>query len=55
MKASKKRPNIMQLIRECDDIAASHWKLEASSRGQSYQKWLKQIKKTVDFIELLRR
>lgn len=55
MKASKKRPNIMQLMRECDENAARFWRQEASSKELGYQEWLKSVKKTADFIRLLKR
>ena len=46
---------IKQLTRECDDLAASFWRQEASGREQSYKKWLNQVKKTVDFIKVFEK
>ena len=46
---------VKQLTRECDDLAASFWRQEASGRGQSYKKWLNQVKKTVDFIKVFEK
>ena len=51
----ERNPKINQLLRECDESAARHWQLAARSREQSYKEWLKQVKKTVDFIRLLKR
>ena len=50
-----KNLEIAQLTRECDDLAARFWQLEASGRGQSYKKWLNQVKKTVDFIKVFEK
>ena len=50
----EKNPKINQLLRECDESAARHWQLAARSREQGYKEWLKQVKKTADFIRLLK-
>jgi hypothetical protein len=42
---------IRQLTRECDDLAASFWQLEASGRGRAYLEWLQKVKQTADIIE----
>jgi len=42
---------VKQLTRECDDLAASFWRQEASSRGQIYEKWLKKLSQVSDIIE----
>ena len=42
---------ITQLTRECDDLAARFWRLEASGRGQGYLEWLQKVKQTADIIE----
>ena len=42
---------IKQLTRECDDLAASFWRQEASGRGLAYEKWLKKVSQTADIIE----
>lgn len=48
-----RHPNkVKKMTRECDDLAASYWRREASDRGLAYKLWKNQIKKTVDFIEV---
>ena len=42
---------IKQLTRECDDLAASFWRQEASGRGPIYEKWLKKLSQVSDIIE----
>ena len=42
---------VKQLTRECDDLAASFWRQEASSRGLAYEKWLKKVSQVSDIIE----
>jgi hypothetical protein len=42
---------ITQLTRECNALAARHWQLEASGRGQAYLEWLQKVKQTADIIE----
>ena len=42
---------VKQLTRECDDLAARFWQLEASGRGQAYLEWLQKVKQTADIIE----
>ena len=53
-KKEDRNPKINQLLRECDESAARHWQLAARSREQGYKEWLKQVKKTADFIRLLK-
>lgn len=48
-----RHPNkVKEMTDECDSLAASYWRLEASGRGRGYKLWLNQIKKTVDFIDV---
>ena len=42
---------IVTLLQQCDDLAARHWQLEASGRGQSYLEWLQKVKQVSDIIE----
>jgi hypothetical protein len=42
---------VKQLTRECDDLAARFWRLEASGRGRGYLEWLQKVKETADIIE----
>ena len=42
---------ITQLTRECNALAARHWQLEASGRGQAYLEWLQKVKQTADIID----
>ena len=35
----KKDPQLEKITQECDEIAARHWKLAASDRGQSWKEW----------------
>jgi len=42
---------IKQLTRECDMLAASFWRQEASGRGPIYEKWLKKLSQVSDIIE----
>ena len=46
-----KNLEIAQLTRECDDLAARFWRLEASGRGRGYLEWLQKVKQTADIIE----
>ena len=55
MKASKKIPSVMQLIRECDENAARFWRQEARSKELGYKEWLKSVKKAADFIRVLKK
>ena len=50
-----KKPNIRQLMRKCDDLAASYWRGEASSRKQGYELWLKEVKKVSHFIDVFKK
>ena len=42
---------IRQLTRECDDLAARFWRLEASGRGRGYLEWLQKVKQVSEIIE----
>jgi len=42
---------VAKMTQECDDLAASFWRQEASSRGQIYEKWLKKVSQVSDIIE----
>ena len=42
---------ITQLTRECDDLAARFWRLEASGRGRGYLEWLQKVKQVSEIIE----
>ena len=42
---------ITQLTRECDDLAARFWRLEASGRGQGYLEWLQKVRQVSEIIE----
>ena len=42
---------ISQLTRECDDLAARFWRLEASGKGRGYLEWLQKVRQTADIIE----
>ena len=42
---------ITQLTRECDDLAARFWQLEASGRGRGYLEWLQKVKQVSKIIE----
>jgi hypothetical protein len=42
---------ITQLTRECDDLAARFWQLEASGRGRGYLEWLQKVKQVSEIIE----
>ena len=46
-----KNLEITQLTRECDDLAARFWQLEASGRGQGYLEWLQKVKQVSEIIE----
>ena len=46
-----KNLEITQLTRECDDLAARFWRLEASGRGQGYLEWLQKVKQVSEIIE----
>ena len=46
---------IAQLTRECDDLAASFWRQEASGRELAYRLWKNQVQKTVDFIKVFEK
>jgi hypothetical protein len=42
---------ITQLTRECDDLAARFWRLEASGRGRGYLEWLQKVRQVSDIID----
>ena len=42
---------VKQLTRECDDLAARFWRLEASGRGRGYLEWLQKVKQVSEIIE----
>ena len=42
---------ITQLTRECDDLAARFWRLEASGRERGYLEWLQKVKQVSEIIE----
>jgi len=46
---------IENMTRTCDDLAARHWKLEASDRDLGYELWLKEVKKISHFIDIFKR
>jgi len=50
-----RKPNITQLMRECDNQAASYWRLGASDRDLGYELWLKEVKKVSHFIDIFKR
>jgi hypothetical protein len=48
-----RHPNkVEQMTRECDELAASYWRQEASGRELAYKLWKNQVQKTVDFISV---
>ena len=42
---------ITQLTRECDDLAARFWRLEASGRRRGYLEWLQKVRQVSEIIE----
>jgi len=50
-----KRPNITQLMRECDDQAASYWKQAARDREKGYELWMKKVQKVSHFIDVFKK
>ena len=46
-----KNLEIAQLTRECDDLAARFWQLEASGRGRGYLEWLQKMRQVSEIIE----
>ena len=46
-KTFKQNPEMEQLTRESDDLAARFWRQEASSKEQGYNDWLNCIRKGV--------
>jgi len=49
------KPNITQLMRECDDQAASYWRLAASDREKGYELWIKKVQKVSHFIDVFKK
>ena len=43
---------LAQITQECDNLAASYWRREASDEGLAYKLWKNQVEKTVDFIKV---
>ena len=41
-----------ELTENCDRLASSYWKLEASSRERGYELWLKEVKKVKHFVDI---
>ena len=50
-----RKPNIRQLMRECDDQAASYWKQAASDREKGYELWIKKVQKVSHFIDVFKK
>jgi len=48
-------PKFKQLMRECDDQAASYWKQATSDREKGYDLWLKEVKKVSHFIDVFKK
>jgi len=46
---------VTQMTQECDKLAASYWRGEASSREQGYELWLKEVKKVSHFIDVFKK
>jgi len=46
---------VLQMSNKCDDLAASYWRGEASSREQGYELWLKEVKKVSHFIDVFNK
>lgn len=50
-----RKQNLKQLIRECDDQAASYWKQAARDREKGYEEWMKKVKKVSHFIDVFKK
>ena len=50
-----RKPNIRQLMRECDDQAASYWKQAARDREKGYELWMKKVQKVSHFIDVFKK
>ena len=46
---------VERMTQECDNLAASYWRGEASSREQGYEEWMKKVKKISHFIDVLKK
>jgi len=44
-----------EMMKKCDELAASYWQQGASGKELAYKLWQNQIKKTVEFIEFLEK
>jgi hypothetical protein len=43
--------NLMQLSRECDQIAAEFYNSDANTKKMVYENWLKKVKLTANYID----
>jgi hypothetical protein len=50
-----KKQNLTQLMRECDDQAASYWKQAARDRDKGYEEWMKKVRKVSHFIDVFKK
>ena len=44
---------VNEMMKKCDELAASYWQQGASGKELAYKLWQNQVKKTVEFIEFL--
>jgi hypothetical protein len=47
--------NLMQLSRECDQIAAEFYNSDANTKKMVYKNWLKKVKLTANYIDNLKK
>jgi hypothetical protein len=47
--------NLMQLSRECDQIAAEFYNSDANIKKMVYKNWLKRVKLTANYIDNLKK
>jgi hypothetical protein len=47
--------NLMQLSRECDQIAAEFYNSDANTKKMVYENWLKKVKLTANYIDNLKK
>jgi hypothetical protein len=47
--------NLMQLSRECDQIAAEFYNSDANVKKMVYKNWLKKVKLTANYIDNLKK
>jgi len=47
--------NIVQLSRECDQIAAEFYNSNANTKKMVYENWLKKVKLTANYIDNLKK